>query len=111
MLKSKDYPEVLIAEPLAFQGLPLKLRDILFFGINAEAKAILDTCGVSRQALTEEKADIYEQLAQLNKQIRAERQKIKLCREIAEATAKMQQDIERSDEKTTPERQHTYFRN
>ena len=76
-----------------------------------EAKATLDTCGISRQALTEEKADIYEQLAQLNKQIRAERQKIKLCREIAEATAKMQQDIERSDEKTTPERQHTYFRN
>ena len=59
----------------------------------AEAKAILDTCGVSRQALTEEKADIYEQLAQLNKQIRAERQKIKLCREIADSTAKMQQDI------------------
>ena len=77
----------------------------------AEAKAVLDACGISRQALTKEKADIYEQLAQLNKQIRAERQKIKLCREIAEATAKMQQDIERSDEKTTPERQHTYFRN
>ena len=77
----------------------------------AEAKAVLDACGFSRRTLTEEKADIYEQLAQLNKQIRAERQKIKLCREIAEATAKMQQDIERSDEKTTPERQHTYFRN
>ena len=77
----------------------------------AEAKAVLDACGISRQALTEEKADIYEQLAQINKQIRTERQKIKLCREIAEATAKMQQDIERSDEKTTPERQHTYFRN
>lgn len=77
----------------------------------AEAKATLDACGISRQALTEEKADIYEQLAQLNKQIRTKRQKIKLCREIAEATVKMQQDIERSDEKTTPERQHTYFRN
>ena len=59
----------------------------------AEAKATLDACGISRQALTEEKADIYEQLAQLNKQIRAERQEIKLCREIADSTAKMQQDI------------------
>ena len=58
-----------------------------------EAKATLDTCGISRQALTEEKADIYEQLAQLNKQIRAERKKIKLCREIADSAAKMQQDI------------------
>lgn len=59
----------------------------------AEAKAVLDACGFSRQALTKEKADIYEQLAQLNKQIRAERQKIKLCREIAASAAKMQQDI------------------
>lgn len=59
----------------------------------AEAKAVLDACGFSRQALTEEKADIYEQLAQINKQIRTERQKIKLCREIADSAAKMQQDI------------------
>ena len=58
-----------------------------------EAKATLDACGISRQALTEEKADIYEQLAQLNKQIRAERQKIKLCREIADSAAVMQRDV------------------
>ena len=77
----------------------------------AEAKAVLDICGISRQALTGEKADIYEQLAQLNKQIRAERQKIKLCRKIADSAVKMHQDIERSDEKQTTERQHTYLRN
>ena len=59
----------------------------------AEAKAILDACGFSRQTLTEEKADIYEQLAQINKQIRAERQKIKLCREIADSAAVMQRDV------------------
>ena len=59
----------------------------------AEAKATLDACGFSRQALTEKKVDIYEQLAQINKQIRAERKKIKLCREIADSAAKMQQDI------------------
>ena len=59
----------------------------------AEAKAILDACSISRQALAEEKADIYEQLAQLNKQIRAERQKIKLCREIADSAAVMQRDV------------------
>ena len=59
----------------------------------AEAKAVLDACGISRQALTKEKADIYEQLAQLNKQIRAERQKIKLCRAIADSAAVMQRDI------------------
>ena len=59
----------------------------------AEAKAILDACSISRQALAEEKADIYEQLAQINKQIRAERQKIKLCREIADSAAVMQRDV------------------
>ena len=59
----------------------------------AEAKAVLDACGISRQALTEEKADIYEQLAQINKQIRAGRQKIKLCREIADSAAVMQRDV------------------
>ena len=37
--------------------------------------------------------DIYEQLAQLNKQIRAERQKIKLCRAIADSAAVIQRDV------------------
>jgi len=57
VLKPKDYPEVLIVEILAFQGLPLKLRDILFFGITlareSAAKQIeggqvcgVDFCGV-----------------------------------------------------------------
>ena len=32
-------------------------------------------------------------LAQINKQIRAERQKIKLCREIADSAAVMQRDV------------------
>ena len=59
----------------------------------AEAKAVLDACGFSRQLLTEEKVDIYEQLAQINKQIRAERQKIKLCRAIADSAAVMQRDV------------------
>ena len=36
---------------------------------------------------------VREQLAQLNKQIRAERQKIKLCREIADSAAVMQRDV------------------
>ena len=65
----------------------------------AEAKAVLDACSISRQALAEEKADIYEQLAQINKQIRAERQKIKLCREIADSEVAIQWDIDYSDEK------------
>ena len=75
----------------------------------AEAKAILDACGFSRQTLTEEKADIYEQLAQLNKQIRAERQKIKLCREIADSAAVMQRDVA-AQEKSRHEKESSQTR-
>ena len=74
-----------------------------------EAKATLDTCGISRQALTEEKADIYEQLAQLNKQIRAERKKIKLCREIADSAAVMQRDVA-AQEKSRHEKESSQTR-
>ena len=75
----------------------------------AEAKATLDACGISRQALTEEKADIYEQLAQLNKQIRAERQEIKLCREIADSAAVMQRDVT-AQEKSRHEKESSQTR-
>ena len=72
-----------------------------------EAKAMLDACGISRQVLTEEKADIYEQLAQLNKQIRAERQKIKLCRDMADSAAAMQRDVA-AQEKSQHEKETEY---
>ena len=75
----------------------------------AEAKAVLDACGISRQALTKEKADIYEQLAQLNKQIRAERQKIKLCCEIADSAAVMQRDVA-AQEKSRHEKESSQTR-
>ena len=75
----------------------------------AEAKAVLDACGISRQTLTEEKADIYEQLAQINKQIRAERQKIKLCRAIADSAAVMQRDVA-AQEKSRHEKESSQTR-
>ncbi len=65
----------------------------------ADAKATLDACGISRQTLIEKKAKIYEQLAQLNQQIRAERKKLKLCKEISESAASMQRDVS-AQEKT-----------
>ena len=59
-----------------------------------DAKEVLDTCGISRQTLTEEKADLYEQLAQVNQQIRQERWTLKQCKEISETAAIMQKDID-----------------
>jgi len=75
----------------------------------AEAKAVLDACGISRQTLTEEKAEIYEQLAQINKQIRTKRQKIKLCREIADSAAVMQRDVA-AQEKSQQEKEASQIR-
>ena len=66
-----------------------------------DAKEVLDTCGISREALLAEKADLYEQLAQLaqvNQQIRQERWKLKQCKEISETAAIMQKDIDRVEQ-------------
>ena len=63
-----------------------------------DAKEVLDTCGISRQTLTEEKADLYEQLAQVNQQIRQERWKLKQCKEISETAVIMQRDIDRVEQ-------------
>ena len=63
-----------------------------------EAVALLESSGVPRNWLTEEKAEIYEQLAELNREIRTERQKLKLCHEIQNQVPVMEQDIQRTEE-------------
>ena len=60
----------------------------------ADAKKILDTCGIPREVLLADKSDLYEQLAQVNQQIRQERWKLKQCRAISETAAIMQKDID-----------------
>lgn len=60
-----------------------------------EAVAVLENCGIPRERLTTEKAELYEQLAQLNRQIRSERKKLTLCREIQQELPKLEQDIQR----------------
>ena len=57
----------------------------------AEASALLDGCGVPRDRLTAEKAELYRQLAELNRSIRAERKKLALCKEVMERAPKMKQ--------------------
>ena len=58
-----------------------------------EAVAVLEQCGIPRERLSNEKADIYEQLAEINRQIRAERKKLALCREIQSRLPQMEHDI------------------
>lgn len=64
-----------------------------------EAVAVLDKCGIPRDSLMTEKAEIYEQLAEINRQIRAERKKLALCREIRGRLPQMEKEIEKIEMK------------
>ena len=63
-----------------------------------DAKEVLDTCGIPREVLLAEKSDLYEQLAQVNQQIRQERWKRNQCRAISETAAIMQKDTDRVEQ-------------
>ena len=71
-----------------------------------EAVKQLKDCGISAERLTEEKAEIYEQLASLNREIRAERRKLKLCQEIRQQMPAMEQDIQNTDEHQKEVQEH-----
>ena len=64
-----------------------------------EAVAVLEQCGIPRERLSGEKAEIYEQLAGINRQIRAGRKKLALCREIRGRLPQMERDIQRIEER------------
>ena len=64
-----------------------------------EAVAALEKCGVPRDRLMREKAEIYEQLAEINRKIRAERKKLALCREIQSRLPQMEHDIQKIEMK------------
>ena len=64
-----------------------------------DAMAMLEQCPIPREQLTAEKADVYRQLAELNRQIRAEQKKLALCREIQESLPRMEQEIQKIEMK------------
>ena len=70
------------------------------------AMALLERSGIPRERLIAEKAEVYEQLAELNREIRAERQKLKLCRQIQKQAPAMEQDIQRTEEHQKEVREH-----
>ena len=72
----------------------------------AEASALLDGCGVLRDCLTAEKAELYCQLAELNRSIRAERRKLALCKEVMERVPNMKRSIENLESKEVSRDEH-----
>ena len=73
------------------------------------AKELLDRCPISRERLTEEKAALYQQLAEVNREIRSARKQSALCREIRNHAPQMERDIQAAEgrlEKPKQKREH-----
>ena len=62
-----------------------------------EARAILEQYGIPLERITAEKAELYEQLAQVNREIWAARKKLALCEEIQTRLPQMQRTIEKME--------------
>lgn len=65
-----------------------------------DAVTALEQCGIPKERLIIEKAEIYEQLAEINRQIRGERKKLALCREIQSRLPQMEHDIDKIEEQS-----------
>ena len=63
-----------------------------------EAAAVIERSGISKGQLMSEKAAVYQQLAELNRQIRQERKNLALCREIMDWIPQMEKTIQSADE-------------
>ncbi len=63
-----------------------------------EAMAVLERCGLPRERLAAEKADLYEQLAQVNSDVRAVRKKLAMCQQIQSEMSHMNREIQGIEE-------------
>mgnify|MGYP002553303583 CR=1 FL=1 len=75
-----------------------------------KAVKLLEDSGIPQEVLKKEKAEVYEQLSEVNREIRAEREKWKLCREICQQTPVMEQDIQKTEEHQKEVREHEHRR-
>ena len=79
------------------QGLPGMEEELARY---QAAKELLDQCPISRERLTEEKAALYQRLAEVNREIRAARKQLSLCKEIQKNAPQMERDIQTVENKT-----------
>ena len=88
------------------QGLPGMEEELAKY---QTAKEMLDQCPISRERLMEEKATLYQQLAEVDREIRAARRQLALCREIQDHAPQMERDIQTAEgrlEKPEQKREH-----
>ena len=58
-----------------------------------DAVKLLDNCGESREALSQQQSELYTKLADLNRELRQVRKQLKMCEEIRAQAAAMQENI------------------
>ena len=75
-----------------------------------EAVTLLENCGIPRERLTAKKAELYQQLAEVNREIRTQRRKLKLCKEIRQGLPQMEQDIERTETRESEVKRDEHWR-
>ena len=63
----------------------------------SEAVSVLEKSGIDWETLKEEKTALYNQLAELNREIRDVRKKLKMCVEISERTPAIERDIQNAE--------------
>ena len=75
-----------------------------------EAVSTLEQCGIPREQLISEKTQVYQQLAELNRQIRQERKKQALCREILDRIPQIETELQKTEAREKEVRSDEYRR-
>ena len=61
----------------------------------ADAVAVLETCGIPQERLAREKAELYEEIAAVNREIREQRKKLEMCAEILSKTPGIAENLKK----------------
>lgn len=75
-----------------------------------EAVSTLEQSKIPREQLISEKAQVYQQLAELNRQIRQERKKLALCREILDRIPQIETELQKAEVREKEVRSDEYRR-
>ena len=65
----------------------------------ADAVAVLETCGIPKERLAREKAELYEEIASVNREIREQRKKLDMCAEILSKTPEIAENLQKIEPK------------
>ena len=75
-----------------------------------DAVSTLEQCGIPREQLMAEKADLYTQLADVNREIRRARKEISMCETIERNRPQMERDIQAAEAKAKEVERDEYRR-